>query len=157
MIGMGANGVSPGIYGAHGSGVAVHLAGAAATGAVGVFALVPFDATNDDVSGVNASLSGGIVTVTSAWNYCIGGAVTLTASLGMTGLGIQVYRSGVNVAQPEIRGLTLLPGDVVSIPWCVPILLNENDTVEVWVASFGAGAAALVPGRTTCFLTVEAI
>lgn len=157
MNGSGFAGITPGRYGNHGSGIAVDVAGAYVTGAAGVFATVPFDGTNDDVPAVNASLAAGIITVTSAGLYCVGGTQTVGFALGLTGAEIECYRSGVLVGRAGPRGLVLGAADAVRISFCFPLDLAENDTIDVRIASFGLGGAPIVAGRDNTFLVVEAI
>lgn len=158
MIGRSSGIGGGGEYGHHGSGLAAHLAGAMVTGAAGTYRQVAFDTLNDDVAAVNASLDGaGTVTVTSAGAYCVGGVVHVTQVLLMTGAGVQVKRSGVIVAQIEATGLGLVVGGLVPLSFCLPLDLAQGATVEVWVASFTAGGAAVLAGRDRTFLSVAAV
>lgn len=157
MNGTGFAGVTRGQYGNHGSGIGVNVAGAYATGAAGTFATVPFDATNDNVPTVDGSLSSGVVTISSDGQYCIGGTQTVGFVPGLTGAEIECYRNGVLVGRAGSRGLTLAAADVVRISFCFPLEIAENDTIDVRIASFGAGGAPVVAGRDNTFLVVEAI
>lgn len=141
----------------HTRGVSVHRAAALATGAAGAYVPVVFDAVNDNVVEYGASLAGGVVTVDGEGAYCTGGLVTVGWVLGVTGAGVRVLRSGVVVYEAEQQGLTLAMGAILQFPFCLPIRLDSSGTVEVHVASFGAGGVPLVVGREKTFVTTEAI
>lgn len=150
--------ITPGTYGNHGSGVAINLGVAASTDPVpGNYAVVPFDEINDAVGQLGVSVAAGICTIESGGAYCVAAMVTFSEVPGFTGAAIQIVRDGNVVAEKSTTGLTLAGGALLPLSLTILLDLAESATVEVRSTSFGAGGVPFVPGRTTTFLTLEAV
>lgn len=146
--------ISTGRYGAHGSGISVHRAAAMVTGAAGVAVQLAFDATNDNVAALNASLVAGDVVVEDESPYCVSGQVVVGVVGGLTSITVDLYRNGVLVLSQDFP---VGAGPVVVVPFTLPLDLPDPSTLQVQVTSQGAGGAPIITGRQFTSLTVAAV
>ncbi len=131
------------------------------TGGAGVMTAIPFDQSSTLVTDSgeithSTSTSPEIMTITKSGDYTISWATGVGDDLLLTGASAELILTR-NAVQTTISGdkQSHVTGNDIILHGTTPIDLEPNDTLTLYVASFGLGGASLIVGDGNTFMRIQ--